>query len=441
MNQVEQKGGSDMKITVIGGGSTYTPELVNGFLERVSSLPITELWLMDIDKERLDIVGGFAQRMVKAKGNPFKVVLSMNQREAIAGASYVTTQLRVGMMPARRGDEYLGLRHGLIGQETTGVGGMAKALRTIPVILGIAKDIREVAPNALLANFTNPAGLITEALNRYAPDVPAVGVCNVGITTKMEIIEGLEKFTGTKIDSQHAALKTLGLNHLTWHYGFTVEGEEMWPYIFPAYVEELKKEEVPEWDIRTIETLGMIPNYYLQYFYYTDKKFAEQKKWPPSRAEAVMEIEKDLLREYADPALTEPPADLMKRGGAYYSTLATQLINSHFNDLGQIHVVNVRNNGAVKEWPADWVLELPAQVDGDGIHPLPADPLPASCFGLISQVKMYELLTVEAAVHGDRNAMYQALLTNPLGPSADKIQAVMDDMLETNKQWLPQFFV
>jgi 6-phospho-beta-glucosidase len=430
-----------MKITVIGGGSTYTPELVNGFLERVSSLPITELWLMDIDKERLDIVGGFAQRMVKAKGAPFKVVLSMNQREAIAGASYVTTQLRVGMMPARRGDEYLGLRHGLIGQETTGVGGMAKALRTIPVILGIAKDIREVAPNALLANFTNPAGLVTEALNRYAPDVPAVGVCNVGITTKMEIIEGLEKFTGTKIDSQHAALKTLGLNHLTWHYGFTVEGEEMWPYIFPAYVEELKKEEVPEWDIRTIETLGMIPNYYLQYFYYTDKKFAEQKKWPPSRAEAVMEIEKDLLREYADPALTEPPADLMKRGGAYYSTLATQLINSHFNDLGQIHVVNVRNNGAVKEWPADWVLELPAQVDGDGIHPLPADPLPASCFGLISQVKMYELLTIEAAVHGDRNAMYQALLTNPLGPSADKIQAVMDDMLETNKQWLPQFFV
>ena len=430
-----------MKITVIGGGSTYTPELVNGFLERVSSLPITELWLMDIDKERLDIVGGFAQRMVKAKGAPFKVVLSMNQREAIAGASYVTTQLRVGMMPARRGDEYLGLRHGLIGQETTGVGGMAKALRTIPVILGIAKDIREVAPNALLANFTNPAGLVTEALNRYAPDVPTVGVCNVGITTKMEIIEGLEKFTGTKIDSQHAALKTLGLNHLTWHYGFTVEGEEMWPYIFPAYVEELKKEEVPEWDIRTIETLGMIPNYYLQYFYYTDKKFAEQKKWPPSRAEAVMEIEKDLLREYADPALTEPPADLMKRGGAYYSTLATQLINSHFNDLGQIHVVNVRNNGAVKEWPADWVLELPAQVDGDGIHPLPADPLPASCFGLISQVKMYELLTVEAAVHGDRNAMYQALLTNPLGPSADKIQAVLDDMLETNKQWLPQFFV
>jgi len=429
-----------MKITVIGGGSTYTPELVNGFLERAATLPITELWLMDIDKERLDIVGGFAQRMVKAKGQPFKVVLSTNQREAIAGASYVTTQLRVGMMPARRGDEYLGLRHGLIGQETTGVGGMAKALRTIPVILSIAKDIREVAPNALLANFTNPAGLVTEALNRYAPDIPAVGVCNVGITAKMMILDELEKVTGNKIDAARANLNTLGLNHLTWHRGFTLDGEEMWPIIFPFFVESLKKETEPEWDLKTIESLGMIPNYYLQYFYYTAHKFEEQKKWPPSRAEAVMEIEKDLLRDYADPNLTEPPAELMKRGGAYYSTLATQLINAHYNDLGQVHVVNVRNDGAVKEWPADWVLELPAQVDADGIHPLPSAPLPATCFGLISQVKMYELLTVEAAVHGDKNSMYQALLTHPLGPSADKVEAVMEDMLETNKQWLPQFF-
>jgi 6-phospho-beta-glucosidase len=428
-----------MKITVIGGGSTYTPELVNGFLSIIDSLPLKELWLMDIDQERLNVVGGFAQRMVKAKGDPFNVVLSMNQRESIAGAAYVITQLRVGQMPARRGDEYLGLRHGLIGQETTGVGGMAKALRTIPIILSIANDMREVAPGAWLANFTNPAGLVTEALNRYAPDVPAVGVCNVGITTKMTILDELEKATGSRVDSDRANLNTLGLNHLTWQRGFTIDGEEMWPLIFPAYVESLKEESEPEWDARTIESLGMIPNSYLKYFYYTDKKLEAQKKWPPSRAEEVMEIEKDLLREYSDPALTEPPADLMKRGGAYYSTLATQLINSHHNDLGQVHVVNVRNDGAVKEWPTDWVLELPAKVDKHGVHPLPADPLPAACFGLISQVKMYELLTVEAAVHGDKNAMYQALLTHPLGPSADKVQEVLEDMLETNKQWLPQF--
>jgi 6-phospho-beta-glucosidase len=429
-----------MKITVIGGGSTYTPELVNGFLARADSLPLKELWLMDTDRERLEIVGGLAQRMVKAKGNPFQVTLSHRQREAVAGAKYIITQLRVGLMPARRGDEYLGLRHGLVGQETTGVGGMAKALRTIPVILSIAKDIREVAPGALLANFTNPAGLVTEALNRHAPDVPAVGVCNVGITMKMEALEWLEKSTGSKIDDSRAVLNTLGLNHLTWHRGFKVDGQDMWPVVFSAFAEKMKKEADPECDVRTLEVLGMIPNYYLQYFYYTEKRVAAQKKWPPSRAEEVLELEKGLLRDYADPARNEPPADLMKRGGAYYSTLATQLINSHCNDLGQIHVVNVRNNGAVKEWAADWVLEMPAQVDQRGIHPLPTAPLPPVCFGLISQVKMYELLTVEAAVRGDKNALYQALLAHPLGPSADQAQAVMDDLLETNRQWLPQFF-
>jgi 6-phospho-beta-glucosidase len=429
-----------MKITVIGGGSSYTPELVDGFLARSEELPMQELCLMDIEPYRLGVVGGYAKRMAEARKKPFQIVLSTDQREAIAGASYVITQFRVGMMPARRGDEYLGKRHNLIGQETTGVGGMAKALRTIPVILDIARDIRETAPGALLANFTNPAGLVTEALNRYAPDISAVGVCNVGITTKMEIIKSLEAITGQKIADERAVLHTLGLNHLTWHYGFSVNGEEMWPQIFAAYIEKLKGEDAPEWDIQTLESLGMIPNYYLQYFYYTDKKLNAQGRWPPSRAEEVMEIEKDLLRQYGDPALTELPESLMKRGGAYYSTLATQLISSHYNNLGQVHTVNVRNDGAVKEWPEDWVLEIPARVDGDGIHPLPSEPLPASCFGLIAPVKMYEILTARAAVHGDRNAAYQALLTHPLGPSADKVQSVLDDMLETNRQWLPQFF-
>ena len=429
-----------MKITVIGGGSTYTPELVSGFLARTVSLPLKELWLMDIDKERLDIVGGFAQRMTAAKGDPFKVNPSLNQREAIAGASYVITQLRVGMMPARRGDEYLGRRHNLIGQETTGVGGMAKALRTIPVILDIARDIRQTAPSALLANFTNPAGLITEALSRHAPDVPSVGVCNVGITTKMEILENIAKQTGQKIESERAILKTLGLNHLTWHYGFTVDGDDFWPQIYPAFIEVLEQSEDPEWDLHTVKTLGMIPNYYLQYFYYTDKKLKNQMKWPPSRAEEVIEIEKGLLQQYDDPTLDEPPADLMKRGGAYYSTLATQLIDSHYNDLGQVHTVNINHKGAVAGWPSDWVLEMPARVDHQGIHPIPADPLPAVCYGLIASVKMYEILTVEAAIHGDRKAAYQALLAHPLGPGADKVQTVLDDLLETNRPWLPQFF-
>ena len=279
-----------MKVTVIGGGSTYTPELVSGFLKRVETpaqpyrgfgFPVSELCLMDIDAERLRIVGGFAQRMVTAHGSPFRVTLTSDQRQAVQGAAYVVTQLRVGMMPARREDEYLGQRHGLIGQETTGVGGMAKALRTIPVILGIAEDMRRLAPGAMLVNFTNPAGLVTEALSRHAPDIPSVGVCNVGITAKMQLLNEAEKLLGKTIAPERALLQTLGLNHLTWHSGFTVDGEELWPHIFTSYLDKLRSDPDPEWKVETLESLGMIPNYYLQYFYYTQKKLGAQKRWPP----------------------------------------------------------------------------------------------------------------------------------------------------------------
>ena len=430
-----------MKVAVIGGGSTYTPELVNGFLDRVNEYPLNELWLMDIDEHRLSIVGGFTQRMVQDRGSPFKVVLTTDQRQSVAGSRYVITQLRVGQMRARRADEYLGQRHGLIGQETTGVGGMAKALRTIPVILQIASDMRELAkPGALLVNFTNPAGLVTQALDQYALDVESVGVCNVPITAKMEILKHVEFESGERIDPKRAELDTLGLNHLSWHRGFTVDGEDIWPRVIESYLSEAKSDPQAEWDPHTIEVLRMLPNYYLQYYYYTDRKLADQENWPPSRAEEVMDVEDDLLRMYADPGLQEPPEDLMKRGGAYYSTVATQLLNAHFNNLNETHVVNVANNGAVQVWPADWVLELPARVSQEGIHPIPAEPLPPACFDLIAQVKAYELLTVEAAVHGDRGAAFQALLAHPLGPKADKVREVLDDMLVTHRQYLPNFW-
>jgi 6-phospho-beta-glucosidase len=428
-----------MKVTVIGGGSSYTPELINGFLERVGSFPLSELWLMDISEERLEIVGGFAQRMVQAKDTPFDVHLTTDQREGVRGAHYVITQLRVGGMQARREDEYLGHRHGLIGQETTGVGGMAKALRTIPVVLNIARDMRELAPDALLVNFTNPSGLVTEALSRYAPDVPAVGVCNSPVTAKMWILQALEERQGARIAPERAELDTLGLNHLSWHRGFTLDGQDMWPIILDGYLEELEASSDPEWDPRTIRALGMIPNYYLQYYYHTELKLAAQTRWPPSRAEEVMGIEARLLRQYAEPGRSEPPEGLMKRGGAYYSTVATQLLNAHANDLGETHVVNVRHDGAVAGWPEDWVLEMPSRVDGAGVFPLPAEPLPPVCFGLLAHVKMYELLTVEAAVHGDLDAAYQALLVHPLGPVANKVQAVLDDLLRIHRAHLPQF--
>jgi 6-phospho-beta-glucosidase len=202
----------------------------------------------------------------------------------------------------------------------------------------------------------------------------------------------------------------------------------------------LQAESEPEWDPHTVEVLGMLPNYYLQYFYHTDRKLKAQDDWPPSRGEEVIAIEKDLLKEYTDPELTTTPPELMLRGGAFYSTVATQLINAHYNDLGERHVVNTAHKGAVKGWPADWVLEMPCRVDKSGIHPLPADPLPPVCFGLLAQVKSYELLTVQAAVHGDQQAAFEALLAHPLGPMADQVQAVLDDMLSTNRAYLPKFW-
>lgn len=433
-----------MKVAVIGGGSTYTPELIQGFLERTEDFPLTELWLMDIDAERLAVVGSFAQRIAAARNAPFRVHLTTDRREALRGTAYVITQLRVGQMEARRADEYLGRRHGLVGQETTGVGGMAKALRTVPVILQIARDLLELGDHSfglpLLANFTNPSGLVTQALSQMIPELTSVGVCNAPITTKMGLLEGWNRITGQKVTPERAELDTLGLNHLSWHRGLKIDGEDVWNQVLQGYVYELKTESEPEWEPRLIEILRMIPNYYLQYYYHTAHKLEAQMQWPPSRADEVIEVEKDLLREYADPELNQPPADLMKRGGAYYSTVATQLLNAHFNDLGETHVVNTRHGGAVHGWDPDWVLEMPCRVDRRGIHPLPAEPLPPVCFGLLAQIKAYELLTVQAAVHGDRNALYEALLVHPLGPQADQVQVVMDDLLETNRRFLPQFF-
>jgi 6-phospho-beta-glucosidase len=427
-----------MKVAVIGGGSTYTPELVNGFLERASSFPLTELWLMDISQERLDIVGRFAQRMVEAAGAPFQVHLTTDLREAVRGASYVSTQLRVGGMEARRQDEYLGKRHGLIGQETTGVGGMAKALRTIPVIMNIATTMSELAPGALLVNFTNPAGLVTQALSKYAPDIPAAGVCNVPISAKMRILEGLNK-QGLRVPPERAELDSLGLNHLSWHRGFRVDGEDVWSQVMQGYFDNPQDYSGLYQDTAVVRSLRMFPNYYLNYFYNTSEKLAEQEQWPPSRAEAVMEIEKKLLEEYAEPDRSQPPPDLMKRGGAWYSTVATQLLNAHYNDLNETHIVNVKHGGAVVGWPDEWVLEMPCLIGKSGIRPLATEPLPPACYGLVAAVKAYELLTVEAAIHGDRNAAYQALLAHPLGPEAGQVQAVLDDMLNTHREHLPQF--
>lgn len=432
-----------MKVAVIGGGSTYTPELVAGFLKKHPSFPISELWLQDVWPERLEIVGGLAQRMVEAAGSPFAVHLTIERRQAVSNANYVITQLRVGWMQARRDDEYLGQRHGLIGQETTGIGGMAKALRTIPVILEVAQDMQELAPGALLVNFTNPAGLVAQALADYAPDVPSVGVCNVPVITQMKLIELLSQGQGMKIDPKQTELGALGLNHMSWFRGFKIDGEDVWPQVMSSFTKFVQSTSDPEWnvwDIQTLNTLGMIPNRYLRYFYYTNRMIAAQNAWPPSRAEQVMAVEKELLSQYAEPDRIQPPDTLMKRGGAYYSTVATELLNAHFNDLGEVQIVNVPHRGAVSGYPGDWVLEMPCKVSRTGITPLQAEPLAPVADGLLREIKEYELLTCQAAVKGDRKAAYQAILIHPLGPSADQVQSVLEDLLETNRKHLPQFW-
>jgi len=425
-----------MKVTVIGGGSSYTPELLIGFIKLQDTLPVNELWLMDIDRDRLQVVGGFAQRMAKASDAQFEVFLTSDLHQAIENTQYVITQFRVGGMEARKNDEYLGRKFGLIGQETTGLGGMAKALRTIPPMLEIAEVMTRIAPRAPLVNFTNPSGLVTQALSKYAPEITVAGVCNGPYISKVEIVEKLNKHSAHQLEVDDVNVDVLGLNHLSWVRGLEYDGSDLWPEVLNIYK---KYPSDDRWDADTLAEIGMIPSNYLRYYYYPERMRRLQDDWPPSRAEEVMEIERELLDYYADGANVVPPDGLMKRGGAYYSTVATQLMNAYHNNLGETHIVNVPHRGMVEGWPVDWVLEMPCIVNASGFHPVGVAPLPEVCFGLLAAVKAYEMLTVEAAVQGDRTAAYQALLVHPLGPEANKITDVLEGILSTNIGYLPQF--
>jgi 6-phospho-beta-glucosidase len=423
-----------MKIATIGGGSTYSPELVKGFLERHARLGLGELWLMDVDEERLAVVGEFARRMVVAEGAPFQVHLTTDRRAALEGAAFVTTQIRVGQMAARREDEYLGRRWNLVGQETTGIGGMAKALRTVPVLVDIARDMADLCPDAWLINFSNPSGLVTEALQRYVPKVRSVGLCNSPIGYQMAIARELE--LGSPFD---VYLDYVGLNHLAWIRGARVGGRDIWPQVFARAVQEAQAQTHPVLPADLMERLGVICSYYLRYYYSTSSVLREQAKGKPSRAEQVIEIERRLLEQYADPQLHTMPEALLQRGGAYYSTAATQLIEAIALDLGEVHIVNTRQMDAVSGVPPHWVMELPCRVDARGLRPLQTDPLPAFADGLLRTVKAYELLTAQAAVSGDHDAAVQALLIHPLGPDAEQVLEVWQDLLDTHRSYLPLF--
>jgi 6-phospho-beta-glucosidase len=422
-----------VKVAVVGGGSTYTPELIEGFHTRRARLPVDELVLQDIDDERLNVVGGLARRILERHEWPGRLVATRDLDSAIDGASYVIVQLRVGGQAARLIDETLPLEFGCIGQETTGPGGFAKALRTVPVVLDIAERTeRRGAKGAWLVDFTNPVGIVMQALLDHGHR--AIGLCNSAMGFQRRFARMLD------VAPERVLLDHVGLNHLTWERAVTVDGADRLPELIASSADEIAVEiGIPA---GLIHLLHAIPSYYLRYYYSTDEVLREQLSGArKSRAEEVMAIEHGLLEMYRDPHLTEKPALLEKRGGAYYSEAAAQLIASLHDGAGDAQVVDVRNDGALDGLPDDAVVEVPARIDAEGAHVSTLSPMGPEMLGLVQQVKAYERLTVQAAVDGDREAALKALLANPLVARYNVARPLLDALLDANRDHLPRFFV
>ncbi len=426
-----------LKICVIGGGSTYTPELIEGFIERRDELPVATIALMDIAENRLRIVGGLAERMLWAAeaasltGAEIELKLTTRRKEALDGADYVITQIRVGGLACRIQDEKIPPRFGVVGQETTGPGGFAKALRTIPVLLDIAHDMAEVAPEAHLINFTNPSGLITEALLKYTT-IPTIGLCNSPIGFQ----RGIARQLGVAPD--RIQLDYVGLNHLSWIRGVRLDGEDVFDRVLETAVAQARAGESP-FSPELLETLAMLPSYYLNYYYNHDRVVAEQRQAMKTRGEVVQQIEAGLLELYADPNLSHKPKLLEKRGGAHYSTAAVAVISAIHHDKGEVHIVNTRNNGALPDLPPHCVVELPSVISRSGAQAIPVTPMSPATRGLTQAVKAYEELTVLAGVEGDEQVALQALLAHPLAPSFAVAQELWAAIKEVNRAYLPQF--
>ncbi len=419
-----------VKVAVVGAGSTYTPELVEGFARRADRFPVDELVLLDVDPERLGIVGGLAERMLRRAGFGGRLLRTLDRDEALDGASFVIVQLRVGGNRARYLDERIPPRHGCVGQETTGPGGFAKALRTVPVVLELAEETaRRGAPDAWFVDFTNPTGLVTQAL--LDAGHRALGLCNVAISLQREIAARFG------VEPERVELEHVGLNHLSWERAVRIDGVDRLPEILDRW-EELGPEAGFPGEL--VRALGALPSSYLRYYYFTDRIVAEQRAGARTRAEEVMEIEAGLLELYRDPALDVKPALLERRGGAYYSEAAAQLVASLHAGTGDVQVVNLRNDGAIPNLPAEDVVEIPARIDREGAHPLPLAPLAPELLGLVAHAKAYERLAIAAALTGDRTTALKALITNPLGPDADRAPDLLAELLEAHRAHLPRFF-
>ncbi len=413
-----------MKVAVIGGGSTYTPELFEGLLARQAELGLTEVVLEDIDAARLEPVAGFCRRMAVAAGSGILIRHTLDLDQAIAGATFVITQVRVGGQQARHRDETVPLRHGCIGQETTGAGGFAKALRTIPVLLGIAARVRERAPGAWIINFTNPSGIITEALLRHG-GVPTVGLCNIPTEMRMEAAKAL----GAPPES--VELDYVGLNHLAWIRGLRVAGNDVFEQVLAAFTGAGGPANIPQIDVGAdlVAALHAIPTWYLRYYYSTEAVLEELRAAPKTRAQVVMDLEERLFAIYRDPSQHEKPALLAERGGAFYSRAAIDVMAALLSPTPRVQIVNTLNRGAVPGLPDDASVEIPTELSSHGVRPLPQAPVPEEYFGLMRQVKGYERLTIEAAMTRSRAKALAALAANPLVRTAAKARAILADIM------------
>jgi len=418
-----------MKVTVIGAGSTYTPELVSGLWNERERLTVDELWLMDIDGPRLEIVGGMVRRMLARQGAEVPVTLTTDRTAAIAGADAVLIQLRVGGQRARLQDELFPLACGCVGQETTGAGGLAKALRTVPVVLDIAREARERAnPGAWVVDFTNPVGINTRAL--LDDGHHAIGLCNFAI--------GVQRWIAREhgVEPHRVEVDPVGLNHLSWVRHIRVDGVDVLPAMIAERSDELGRRGGVTGEL--IRDLGVLPSYYLQYYYAHDATVAEMNAGTP-RATVVADVERELLELYADPRVDTKPPQLEARGGAFYSEAATALLASLVGGTGDNHVANVRNSGLIAGLADDDVIETLCRVDAAGATPLPQEPVAPELLGLIQHVSAYERLAARAAVTGDRRLVRKALLAHPLVQQWDLVTALERGLFETGGELLPQF--
>jgi 6-phospho-beta-glucosidase len=420
-----------MKIAVIGGGSTYTPELVSGLSREREKIDVRELVLHDIDEKRREVVGGLAERMLKRQRFEGRLEITDDLDRAVDGADFVLIQIRVGGQEARLSDETVPLLCGCIGQETTGAGGLAKALRTIPVVLGIADRVRErAADGAWIVDFTNPVGIVTRSLLDHGHR--AVGLCNVAIGFQRSFARMLG------VEPERIEVDQVGLNHLSWVRVVRLDEHDVLPELLETHGDEIAR------DLglarRLIDELGVIPSYYLHYFYSHDQVLAEQLDGVP-RATTVARIERELLQMYRDPDLVEKPALLEQRGGAFYSEAAIGLVGSLASDGGEAHVVDVRNNGTIEGLAEDDVIEVLSTVGSTGVTPLSQPPVAPELLGLTQHVAAYERLAAQAAVSGDRAIARKALLTHPLIGQHPLSSELVDRLLESGAEHLPQFQV